>query len=181
MKLKLLAAVCAFAIGSAASAQITETVTPLVPLSPSDQQILNVQQAERQIQANEQAVALEKARAAEKAARQRAAAQARQAKAKAEAKAAQQAKQQAAEAEAAAQKQKLQNYQDQMMQMDLESKRHRLRSQALQSSDRNRPEQGSPAAGNRQPEESGSGCCACPGSSTRFGPALIRRSYEKAL
>ena len=30
MKLKLLAAVCAFAIGSAASAQITETVTPLV-------------------------------------------------------------------------------------------------------------------------------------------------------
>ena len=28
MKLKLLAAVCAFAIGSAASAQITETVTP---------------------------------------------------------------------------------------------------------------------------------------------------------
>ena len=87
MKLKLLAAVCAFAIGSAASAQITETVTPLVPLSPSDQQILNVQQAERQIQANEQAVALEKARAAEKAARQRAAAQARQAKAKAEAKA----------------------------------------------------------------------------------------------
>ena len=111
MKLKLLAAVCAFAIGSAASAQITETVTPLVPLSPSDQQILNVQQAERQIQANEQAVALEKARAAEKAARQRAAAQARQAKAKAEAKAAQQAKQQAAEAEAAAQKQKLQNYQ----------------------------------------------------------------------
>lgn len=68
MKLKLLAAVCAFAIGSAASAQITETVTPLVPLSPSDQQILNVQQAERQIQANEQAVALEKARAAEKAA-----------------------------------------------------------------------------------------------------------------
>ena len=106
MKLKLLAAVCAFAIGSAASAQITETVTPLVPLSPSDQQILNVQQAERQIQANEQAVALEKARAAE---------------------------------------------------------------------------QGSPAAGNRQSEESGSGCCACPGSSTRFGPALIRRSYEKAL
>ena len=81
MKLKLLAAVCAFAIGSAASAQITETVTPLVPLSPSDQQILNVQQAERQIQANEQAVALEKARAAEKAARQRAAALARQAKA----------------------------------------------------------------------------------------------------
>ena len=123
MKLKLLAAVCAFAIGSAASAQITETVTPLVPLSPSDQQILNVQQAERQIQANEQAVALEKARAAEKAARQRAAAQARQAKARAEAKAAQQAKLQAAEAEAAAQKQKLQNYQDQMMQMDLESKR----------------------------------------------------------
>ena len=121
MKLKLLAAVCAFAIGSAASAQITETVTPLVPLSPSDQQILNVQQAERQIQANEQAV--EKARAAEKAARQRAAAQARQAKARAEAKAAQQAKLQAAEAEAAAQKQKLQNYQDQMMQMDLESKR----------------------------------------------------------
>ena len=120
MKLKLLAAVCAFAIGSGASAQITETVTPLVPLSPSDQQILNVQQAERQIQANEQAVALEKARAAEKAARQRAA---RQAKARAEAKAAQQAKQQAAEAEAAAQKQKLQNYQDQMMQMDLESKR----------------------------------------------------------
>ena len=60
MKLKLLAAVCAFAIGSAASAQITETVTPLVPLSPSDQQILNVQQAERQIQANEQAVALER-------------------------------------------------------------------------------------------------------------------------
>ena len=174
MKLKLLAAVCAFAIGSAASAQITETVTPLVPLSPSDQQILNVQQAERQIQANEQAVALEKARAAEKAARQRATAQARQAKAKAEAKAAQQAKQQAAEAEAAAQKQKLQNYQDQMMQMDLESKR-------LESSDRNRPEPGSPAAGNRQPEESGSGCCACPGSSTRFGPALIRRSYEKAL
>ena len=46
-----------------------------------------------------------------------------EAKAKAEAKAAQQAKQQAAEAEAAAQKQKLQNYQDQMMQMDLESKR----------------------------------------------------------
>ena len=92
MKLKLLAAVCAFAIGSAASAQITETVTPLVPLSPSDQQILNVQQAERQIQANEQAVALEKARAAEKAARQRAAAQARQAKARAEAKAAQQAR-----------------------------------------------------------------------------------------
>lgn len=66
MKLKLLAAVCAFAIGSAASAQITETVTPLVPLSPSDQQILNVQQAERQIQANEQAVALEKARALRK-------------------------------------------------------------------------------------------------------------------
>lgn len=65
------------------------------PLSPSDQQILNVQQAERQIQANEQAVALEKARAAEKAARQRAAAQARQAKARAEAKAAQQAKLQA--------------------------------------------------------------------------------------
>ena len=123
MKLKLLAAVCAFAIGSAASAQITETVTPLVPLSPSDQQILNVQQAERQIQANEQAVALEKARAAEKAARQRAAAQARQAKARAEAKAAQQAKQQAAEAEAAAQKQKLQNYQYQIMQMYLESKR----------------------------------------------------------
>lgn len=123
MKLNLLAAMCAFALGSAASAQITETVTPLVPVSPADQQILNVQQAERQIQATEQAVALEKARAAQKAARQRAAAQARQAKVKAEAKAAQEAKKQAAEAEAAAQKQKLQNYQDQMMQMDLESKR----------------------------------------------------------
>ena len=141
MKLKLLAAVCAFAIGSAASAQITETVTPLVPLSPSDQQILNVQQAERQIQANEQAVALEKARAAEKAARQRADAQARQAKARAEAKAAQQAKQQAAEAEAAAQKQKLQNYQDQMMQMDLESKRLDLEAKVQTEIDLNKVRQ----------------------------------------
>ena len=82
MKLKLLAAVCAFAIGSAASAQITETVTPLVPLSPSDQQILNVQTADGQNQPNKKAHALEKASDAEKAARQRAAVQARQATAR---------------------------------------------------------------------------------------------------
>lgn len=46
--------------GSVYAQQIVEQTYPLVPVSPTDQQIMAVQQAERQIQANEQAIALEK-------------------------------------------------------------------------------------------------------------------------
>ena len=60
--------------GSVYAQQIVEQTYPLVPVSPTDQQIMAVQQAERQIQANEQAIALEKARAAQRQAKANAAA-----------------------------------------------------------------------------------------------------------
>jgi len=109
MKLSILSLACALAFSGAASAQITETVTPLVPLSPADQQIYNIRAAEQQIQANEQAVALEKARQSQQAAKAKAAAESRQAKARAKAAAEKKAKQEAAE--------------DEMRQIELESKR----------------------------------------------------------
>ncbi len=114
MKLSILSFACALAFSGAASAQITETVTPLTPVSPADQQIYNVRAAEQQIQANEQAVALEKARQAQQAAK---------AKARAKAAAEKKAKQEAAEAEAKAKQLKAEQYQDEMRQIELESKR----------------------------------------------------------
>ena len=100
MKLSILSFACALAFSGAASAQITETVTPLTPVSPADQQIYNVRAAEQQIQANEQAVALEKARQAQQAAKAKAAAESRQAKARAKAAAEKKNKPHPAEAEA---------------------------------------------------------------------------------
>lgn len=123
MKLSILSFACALAFSGAASAQITETVTPLVPVSPADQQIYNVRAAEQQIQANEQAVALEKARQAQQAAKAKAAAESRQAKARAKAAAEKKARQETAEAEAKAKQLKAEQYQDEMRQIELESKR----------------------------------------------------------
>lgn len=94
--------------GSVYAQQIVEKTYPLVPVSPTDQQIMAVQQAERQIQANEQAIALEKARAAQ-----------RQAKANAAAAAKRRAEQEKKAAEAAQKK----AYDDEMRQIDLEMKK----------------------------------------------------------
>lgn len=78
MKLKFTVITLAAALsGSVFAQQIVEQTYPLVPVSPVDQQIMAVQQAERQIQANEQAIALEKARLAQKQARANAAAAAK--------------------------------------------------------------------------------------------------------
>lgn len=123
MKLSIFSFACALAFSGVASAQITETVTPLAPVSPADQQIYNVRAAEQQIQANEQAVALEKARQAQQAAKAKAAAESRQAKARAKAAAEKKAKQEAAVAEAKAKQLKAEQYQDEMRQIELESKK----------------------------------------------------------
>lgn len=112
MKIKLTAALIASLLSSAAFAQITETVTPNIPVSPADQQILNVRQAEQQIKATEQAVALEKARLAEKQAKAKAAANARAA-----------AQRKAIQAKKDEQIAKDQAYKDEMRQLELESKR----------------------------------------------------------
>ncbi len=98
--------------GSVYAQQIVEQTFPLVPVSPTDQQIMAVQQAERQIQANEQAIALEKARAAQRQAKANAAAAAKRRAA--------QAKVNEKKAAEAAQKKA---YDDEMRQIDLEMKK----------------------------------------------------------
>ena len=95
--------------GSVYAQQIVEQTYPLVPVSPTDQQIMAVQQAERQIQANEQAIALEKARAAQRQAKANAAAAAKRRAA--------QAKVNEKKAAEAAQKKA---YDDEMRQIDLD-------------------------------------------------------------
>ncbi len=115
---KLLLGLFAAAFSLAACAQITETVTPVVPTNPVDQQILNVQAAEQQIKRTEQAVALEKARMEEKAAKAKAAAAQKRAKAQAE-----------INAKKEAQKQKIQAYENEMRELNLESKRLEVEAQ----------------------------------------------------
>lgn len=92
--------------------------TPASTISPYEQQILNVQAAEQQIKQTEQAVALEKARAEQQAAKAKAAASQKRAKAQAEINARKQAQQQ-----------QLQDYENEMRQLNLESKRLEVEAQ----------------------------------------------------
>lgn len=113
MKVKFtIIALAAALSGSAFAQQIVEQTYPLVPVTPTDQQIMAVQQAEREIQATEQAIALEKARAAE-----------RQAKANAAAAAKRRAAQAKLNEQGAAEAAERKAYVNEMRQIDLEMKK----------------------------------------------------------
>lgn len=114
----LLLGLTAMTLSLAACAPMNQPVAPVGTVSPVEQQILNVQAAEQQIQQTEQAVALEKARAQQKAAKAQAAAAQKRAKAQAE-----------INAKKEAQQQKIQNYENEMRDLNLESKRLEVEAQ----------------------------------------------------
>lgn len=124
MKKTLLTVFIGFALSSGAySQQIVEQTYPIAPVSPVEQQIMAVQQAEQEIRTTEQAIALQKAQAAERQAKINAQAAAKRRAAQAKINAEKKAKQAEIDAQRQAAAAEEKNYNDQMKQIDLEMKK----------------------------------------------------------